>query len=39
MKTTSVKITSSLLILMFIISGISKIITFGANESKDYLKK
>ena len=39
MKTTSVKITSSLLILMFIISGISKITTFGANESKRLSKK
>ena len=39
MKTTSVKITSSLLILMFIISGISKIITFGSNESKRLSKK
>ncbi len=39
MKITSVKITSSLLILMFIISGISKIITFGANESKRLSKK
>ena len=39
MKITSVKITSSLLILMFIISGISKIITFGDNESKRLSKK
>lgn len=39
MKTHSVKITSSLLILMFIISGISKITSFGANESKRLSKK
>ncbi len=39
MKVTSVKITSSLLILMFIISGISKITSFGANESKRLSKK
>ena len=39
MKIYSIKIVSSFLILMFIISGIGKIITLGKNDSKRLAKK
>ena len=39
MKVASVKIASSFLILMFIISGISKVVTLGKSESERLSKK
>ena len=39
MKILSVKLASSFLILMFIISGISKVVSFGKSESKRLSKK
>ena len=39
MKNNSVKIASSLLILMFVISGFTKVISFGNSEAKRLLKK
>ena len=39
MKILSVKIASSFLILMFIVSGINKVTTLGRNESERFSKK
>ena len=39
MKVASVKIASSFLILMFVISGISKVVTLGKSESERLSKK
>ena len=39
MKNNSVKIASSLLILMFIVSGTRKVFSFGSSEGKRLLKK
>ena len=39
MKINSVKIVSSFLILMFIVSGLSKVITLGNSEAKRLSKK
>ena len=39
MKIASVKIASSFLILMFIVSGLSKVFTLGNSESKRLSKK
>lgn len=39
MKITSVKIASSFLILMFVISGVTKVLSLGKSESKRLSKK
>ena len=39
MKIPSIKIASSFLILMFIVSGLSKVLTLGNSEAKRLSKK